>query len=77
MSVGGWIIESRPLENGLVLLWVVDNHGTETAVKVKPGLVMPGLGTEIWWQSGWVYFDRDRRKLEKVGYSFDPAELGE
>ena len=70
--VGGWIIEILPLENGYSRLWCVDRGGDECAVVVQNQDVMPGLGDEIWWQAGRVYFDNDRRSLKKIANSFDP-----
>lgn len=73
MSVGGWIIEIRPmaiLGSEVVRLWTVDRNGDETCVYVLPAPVMPVLQQEIWWQGGKVYFDRDTKHLAKVGNSF-------
>ena len=69
--VGGWIID---IWHGRqkVRLWCVDRHGDELCVYVEPFEDGPGLGDEIWWQCGRVMFDRDRRTLRKIGYSFRP-----
>lgn len=74
--VGGRIISKTPKGNGIVQLWCVEaqNGSTdECAVDVLEAPVMPMIGDEIWWQSGKVYFDSDRRELEKVGYSYEPT----
>lgn len=77
MSVGGSIIEIKPmklLETGqdVIRLWVVDRNGEETCVYAYPANHMPNLGDAIWWQAGKIYFDGDRKRLVKVGYSFRP-----
>lgn len=76
MSVGGRVIEiaHHKLEDGMPVmrLWVVDRDGTETCVysHQAPPEGLPHIGEEVWWQAGRIYFDRDRRHLTKVGYSF-------
>ena len=78
MSVGGRIIEIRAMsvktddgaDRCVARLWVVDRNGTETCVYAEPAEVMPALGDEVWWQSGKIFFDGDKRHLVKVGYSF-------
>lgn len=81
MSVGGRLIEILPMrlpESGrdVVRLWVVDRPyspggiGDETCVYAEPAEIMPKLGEVVWWQSGRIYFDQDRRELKKVGFSF-------
>ncbi len=74
--VGGRIISITPKGNGVTQLWCVESQGGSTdecAVDVRDAPAMPLIGDEIWWQSGKVYWDRDRRTLEKVGYSYDPT----
>lgn len=78
MSVGGRIIEIKTVSDTETALWVLDvsrdNCGeTETCVHVETAPAMPLLGDEIWWQSGKVYWDSDRRQLLKIGYSHTPA----
>ncbi len=75
MSVGGWIIQSEDKSKYVTELWVVDRDGTETCVAVETDLHMPQVGDEIWWQSGKVYWDGDRRELRKVGYTYDPQRV--
>lgn len=80
--VGGRIIEIQPMRiiagpypgklTDVVRLWVHNDPDDELAVYAEPAEIMPVLGDEIWWQSGRIYFDKDRRSLRKVGYSFDP-----
>ena len=80
--VGGRIIEIRPMQivagaypgkpTDVVRLWVHNDPDDECAVFAEPADIMPRLGEEIWWQSGRIYFDQDRRSLRKVGYSFNP-----
>lgn len=79
MSVGGRIIEIKPMtlrrDSGaicnVVRFWCVDRNGDETCVYAAPAEILPGLGDEIWWQSGKIYFDHDRQHLNKIGNSFD------
>ncbi len=74
--VGGWIIEIVPGDiEGEMQITCVDRQGDECAVIVEKAAAMPLCGDEIWWQSGWVYWDRDRRKLRKIGNSFDPTRV--
>lgn len=81
MSVGGRLIEILPMrlpESGreVLRLWVVDRpsgspgFNDETCVYAQPQESLPAIGDEVWWQSGKIYFDRDRQHLVKVGYSF-------
>lgn len=83
MSVGGRIIEIQPMHTDsgkpVIRLWVVDRHDTETCVYAEPFERRDGpfLGDEVWWQSGRIYFDQDRRWLTKVGYSFAARHTGE
>lgn len=76
MSVGGRIVEIRTISATEAAIWVLDDDGKgvtdETCVHVEIGTEMPPLGENIWWQSGLVYWDRDRRTLKKIGYSHDP-----
>lgn len=72
MSVGGHIIEIAPERfegRDLTRIRVVDSCGDETHVWTEPFTDGPKLGDEIWWQSGKVYFDNDKRWLTKVGPS--------
>ena len=68
--VGGCIIQIAEIAPGVSELWCVDRHGTEAAVKVKAESEMPALGSEIWWQAGKVYWDNDRRTLDKIANSY-------
>lgn len=72
--VGGWIIEITPQGEGRSRIWCVDRTGDECAVIVRNAPVMPNIGDEVWWQAGKVYFDNDKRELEKIAYSFDPRK---
>lgn len=75
MCVGGRIIESRAVtldDVTLVRLWVCDRNGDEVAVFAEQSSDMPKLGDEIWWQSGKIMFDNDRKFVRKIGYSFNP-----
>lgn len=73
--VGGKIIEIRHDRADKVRLWCMDRDGDECAVYVKPGADgLPNLGDEIWWQSGKVYFNKDKSSAQKLGFSFDPRE---
>jgi len=60
----------------VVRLWCAGNRRgelyDEIAVYAEPGPDMPKVGDKIWWQSGWIMFDRDRKKVRKIGNSFDP-----
>ena len=79
MSVGGRLIEIAPhvlrdpddpsFRKDVIRLWVVGQAGTETVVYCEPDLILPVIGDEIWWQGRTIYFDGDRKKLTKVGYS--------
>lgn len=82
MSVGGKIIEIAtvrlPEVGDAVRLWCFDAAcGEEVAVHVAPFSEGPVVGDEVWWQSGRVLFDGDRRWLTKIGNSFDPREPSE
>jgi hypothetical protein len=82
--VGGWVIDiSRCLREvgepkrvvECVRLWCVDRQGDECMVYGICDDIngMPHINDEIWWQSGRIYFDKDRRSLVKVGNSHAPA----
>ena len=73
--VGGWIISIIQISRGVSALWCVDRYGDECAVDVEDAPAMPIPGDEVWWQSGKVYWDNDRRELRKIGYSYDPSAL--
>lgn len=74
--VGGWIIEIVQSDiEGETQITCVDRNGDECAVIVETVPAMPLVGDEIWWQSGKVYWDRDRRQLRKIGSSFDPTRV--
>jgi hypothetical protein len=82
--VGGILIEKMPMvltETGekVVRLWVKDTKtpDDERAIYVEPTKppLMPLLGKELWRQGSWVYYDNDKRKLKKIGYSFDPRAV--
>lgn len=75
MSVGGRIVEIRNISATEAAIWVLDTNGQvsdETCVHVEIAPAMPLPGDNIWWQSGGVYWDSDRRTLKKIGYSHDP-----
>lgn len=79
--VGGTVIEAKPMRilagtypgtmQDVVRLWCVDGMD-ECAVYAEHREDGPKVGDRIWWQSGKIYFDGDRRTARKVGYSFDP-----
>jgi hypothetical protein len=79
MSVGGRLIEVAPhvlrdaddpsFRRDVIRLWCVDSYGSEIVVYAEPTAELPRVGEEIWWQSGHIMFDRDRKRLTKVGYS--------
>lgn len=75
--VGGWIIDISHVSPGVSRLWCVDRNGDECAVHVEDASAMPLPGDEVWWQSGKVYWDNDRRELRKIGYSYDPRRTQE
>lgn len=75
--VGGRLIEIAPdrlVDNGqaVMRLWCMDRNGDECCVYSEPFEPKDGpqLGEEIWWQSGQIMFDKDRKRLRKIGYSF-------
>jgi hypothetical protein len=54
-------------------LHVHDKYNSdEMIVYAKPADVLPKIGEEIWWQSGKIMFDNDKKFLNKFGYSFKP-----
>lgn len=80
--IGGHVIEIKPqrlvldgLLTDVLRIWVMDSHGDELCVY---GLVCgnegPSLREAVWWSSGFIFYDCDRKKLHKVGYSFRPSE---
>ncbi|MDR7037358.1 hypothetical protein J2X36_002105 [Methylobacterium sp. BE186] len=78
--VGGKLIEIMPMRlrsgRDVLRLWVVETqpgYEGECAVFCEPTDRLPALGDTIWWQGREILFDRDRQKLRKVGYSFDPS----
>ena len=77
--VGGRVIEVKPhrLESGrdVIRLWCVDGWD-ECAVYSEPYAPDDGpkIGENIWWQSGQIMFDGDKRTVRKVGFSFDPRQ---
>ena len=82
MSVGGRLIEMRPytlrdpdkpeFSRDVMRLWVVDRDGTETIVYARIQDDLPLLGDNIWWQGQKIYFDGDRKHMEKIGFSRSP-----
>lgn len=77
--VGGTVIEALRMRDGagrdVIRLWCVDNMD-ECAVYADPASSdgVPSVGDRIWWQSGVIYFDQDKRTARKIGYSFDPRQ---
>ena len=71
--------DSPGKQTDVIRLWCVDAHtGNRTpdecavyAEAYEDG-EGPKVGDSIWWQSGRIYFDGDKRDVRKVGYSFDP-----
>lgn len=76
--VGGRLIEIAHLTGSnpaVYRLWCVDgNDECAVRVHVHPEDTLPELGQEVWWQSGKVYFNKDRNTLPKVGNSYDPRD---
>ncbi len=78
--VGGRVIEISTTafgKDGVSRYWCVDRNGDECAVfgeDPNDGII-PNIGDEIWWQSGKIYFNKDRRSLVKVGNSHDPLNV--
>ncbi|MEQ8822860.1 MAG: hypothetical protein RIC14_00625 [Filomicrobium sp.] len=75
--VGGKVIEIKPKGPEVTRLWCIGTGSEkydECAVYVETPAdgILPGIGDEIWWQAGRVYFDSDRRSLKKIGNSHDP-----
>lgn len=76
--IGGRVIETvmtfTPGGRLVRRLWVVDGQD-ELCVYAEPyedgdG---PAVRDAVWWQSGRIYFDNDKRSVRKVGFSFRPA----
>jgi len=80
--VGGTVIEALLMRDksgrDVVRLWCVDKMD-ECAVYADPKSPdgLPGVGDRIWWQSGKIYFDGDKKVATKIGFSFDPRRLGD
>lgn len=77
--VGGFIIETKlmRLKSGrdVIRIWCIDRKNSdECAVFADPSDEAPKVGDQCWWQSGFIYFDQDRKKCRKIGFSFDPRE---
>lgn len=70
--VGGKVIEITG--NRIWVVGIGPDEPHELAVFYENDLncKLPVLGEEIWWQSGRIYFAKDRLSLRKVGYSHDP-----
>lgn len=80
MSVGGKIIEIRDISATKVAIWVLDSQPgceTETCVHAERAEDMPKVGDAIWWQSGQIMFDGDRKTLRKIGFSHRPQTCRE
>lgn len=84
--IGGRIIEAHQTQTEagvpVIRLWCVSistdsGRFDETAVYAAPYRdgAGPKVGDMIWWQGGRIYFDRDRKWVRKVGYSFDPRKV--
>jgi hypothetical protein len=82
MSVGGRLLEIKShvlldaddpkFRRDVLRLWVIDRSNFETIVYAEPvesGAPLPHHAEEIWWGSGKIYFDGDKKHLVKVGYS--------
>lgn len=81
MSVGGRVLEiinytlrdddGKVIPRPCVRIWVIDTYygHKETVVYAEPAAHMPRLGDEVWWQGSTIYFNNDRSKLKKIGYS--------
>jgi len=73
--VGGKILSKTAKSTTVMQLWCIEAQNQsidECAVDVLIEKDMPMIGDEIWWQSGKVYWDKDRKSLTKVGNSYDP-----
>jgi hypothetical protein len=90
MAVGGAVIEvlemtlraegDHPMKPVRVnRLWCVDRK-THNEICVFSHWYPPGsgpkVGESIWWQNGWIFYDRDRKKIKKVGVSYRPKGGG-
>lgn len=56
-------------------LWCVDRNTWEEACVFTPWYPPgegPKVGDSIWWQSGLIFYDRDRKTVKKVGVSYRP-----
>ena len=56
-------------------LWCVDRRThEETCVFSEwyPFGKGPKVGESIWWSGGWIFYDGDRKKVKKVGISYQP-----
>lgn len=75
--VGGTLIEVAEVEPGITRLWCVGSgceQWDELAVNVVTEPEMPAVGEQVWWQGRIVFWDQDRRRLKRIGYSYDPRE---
>lgn len=75
--VGGTLIEVSEIEPGVTRLWCIGTgceQWDELAVNVATELKMPAPGDQIWWQGRIVFWDQDRRRLRRIGYSYDPRK---
>jgi hypothetical protein len=80
--VGGTVIEALAMKTrggrDVVRLWCVDKMD-ECAVYADPESPdgLPSVGDRIWWQSGQIMFDGDKRTARKIGFSFDPRQAND
>lgn len=86
--VGGTVIETQRMtiswgcypnnhQAEVIRLWCVGSGCEaydETCVYAEPYAdgEGPKVGDQVWWQAGWIYFDNDKKRVRKVGYSFKP-----
>jgi hypothetical protein len=80
--VGGKVIEVRSVRVGdsdreALRIWVISQRNDdELAVYAEVSNDQPAIGEEVWWQGGKIFFDGDKKSINKIGYSFDPRAKG-
>ena len=76
--VGGTVFRVEPGQRGAARLLVRDaTYGDRCTVEANDaGHGLPIVSDSVWWQSGKIYFDHDKKHAEKVGNSFALPEIG-
>jgi len=82
MSVGGNIVSKivKILDESkqeVVCYTCKDSDGDLVCVYGARQTNEPRVGEKIWWQGRVIYFNNDKQRLVKVGYSFDPEDVEE